>query len=223
MYYQANNLGFNSDFGGASTAFAFPMNTWYHLAGTFDGSAFRLYINGQEAASGTGTLGSTADSAFKIGTSGTCDPFGGQLDEVKVYNRALSSTEIQNIYDAGSAGVCTVQYTFSGFFQPIDNPPILNAVNAGRAIPIKFSLNGNQGLNILVPGYPASSNVTCGTAAEDAVEEIATPGASGLSYDVGSDQYTYVWKTDRSWANTCRTLVVKLLDGSIHTANFKFK
>jgi hypothetical protein len=36
-------------------------------------------------------------------------------------------------------------------------------------------------------------------------------------------QYTYVWKTDKSWLNTCRTLVVKLNDGTFHRANFKFK
>jgi hypothetical protein len=32
-----------------------------------------------------------------------------------------------------------------------------------------------------------------------------------------------VWKTDPSWAGTCRQLVVELNDGSIHRANFRFK
>jgi hypothetical protein len=32
-----------------------------------------------------------------------------------------------------------------------------------------------------------------------------------------------VWKTDKAWANTCRTLVVKLNDGASYKANFKFK
>jgi hypothetical protein len=110
-----------------------------------------------------------------------------------------------------------------GFFQPIDNLPILNVVNAGRAIPVKFSLGGNQGLDIFVAGYPTSAQVTCGSMAEDAIGETLTAGSSSLSYNASSDQYTYVWKTEKSWAGTCRTLVVKLDDGTFHWANFKFK
>src|SRR5262249_24123722 len=36
----------------------------------------------------------------------------------------------------------TVLYNFTGFFSPVSNPPVLNVVNAGRAIPVKFSLSG---------------------------------------------------------------------------------
>lgn len=46
--------------------------------------------------------------------------------------------------------------------------------------------------------------------------------ASSLSYDAASDMYTYVWKTNKSWAKTCRRLIVKLNDGSVHTADFGF-
>ena len=115
------------------------------------------------------------------------------------------------------------QFTFTGFFPPVDNQPTINTVNAGRAIPIKFSLNGYQGLDIFAVGYPASVVVACGTSAEDAIEQTVTAGGSSLSYDAATDQYTYVWKTDKAWANTCRTLVLKLSDGSYYRANFKFK
>ncbi len=116
-----------------------------------------------------------------------------------------------------------VLYAFTGFFQPVDNLPTLNVVNAGQAIPVKFSLGGDYGLNIFAAGYPSSSAVTCGATAEDAVEETVTAGNSSLSYSAGDGQYTYVWKTNTSWAGTCRTLVVKLNDGTYHRANFKFK
>ena len=56
-----------------------------------------------------------------------------------------------------------------------------------------------------------------------ALEEVATPGSSGLSYDAATDTYSYVWKTNKSWAGTCRMLTVKLADGSIHVAYFKLK
>jgi hypothetical protein len=35
-------------------------------------------------------------------------------------------------------------------------------------------------------------------------------------------QYSYVWKTTKSWASTCRRLNVTLEDGTVHVANFKF-
>ena len=51
---------------------------------------------------------------------------------------------------------------------------------------------------------------------------LMAAGGSSLSYDSGSDTYTYVWKTDKAWANTCRQLVVTLIDGTSHVANFQF-
>ena len=115
------------------------------------------------------------------------------------------------------------QFSFTGFFPPVDNQPVLNTVKAGSAVPIKFRLDGYQGLDVFFAGYPASAVVACGSAAEDAVEQTVTAGGSSLSYDAAADQYTYVWKTDKSWANTCRTFVLRLSDGSFYRANFKFK
>jgi hypothetical protein len=118
----------------------------------------------------------------------------------------------------------TVLYNFNGFFQPISNLPVFNVVNAGRAIPVKFSLSGNKGLNIFAPGSPSSGPVACNTSDEaNVLVETVTAGGSSLSYDASSDQYVYVWKTESSWAGTCRQLVVTLKDGSIHRANFRFK
>lgn len=115
-------------------------------------------------------------------------------------------------------------YAFTGFFSPVDNLPTVNLVNAGRAIPVKFSLGGDQGLDIFETGYPKSQQITCDSSAPvDGIEQTVTAGGSSLSYDALLDQYTYVWKTDKAWAGTCRQLVLKLDDGSVHRANFKFK
>ena len=54
------------------------------------------------------------------------------------------------------------------------------------------------------------------------VEETVTAGGSSLSYDPTTGQYIYVWKTEKSWAGTCRQLRVKLMDGTSHIANFNF-
>jgi hypothetical protein len=117
-----------------------------------------------------------------------------------------------------------VQYNFAGFFQPVDNLPVFNVVQAGRAIPVKFSLSGYKGLGIFAAGSPSSGPVPCNSSdpASDLTETV-TAGGSSLNYDPTTDQYIYVWKTDPSWAGTCRQLVVQLNDGSIHRANFRFK
>ena len=119
-------------------------------------------------------------------------------------------------YEAGSS-----RFEFSGFFTPVDNAPARNVVKAGRAVPVKFSLNGYQGLDILAAGSPASQQIACEAGATlDVLEETLTAARSRLT-DAATDQYIYVWKTERAWANTCRQLVVTLTDGTSHVANFQ--
>jgi hypothetical protein len=117
----------------------------------------------------------------------------------------------------------SVAYNFTGFFQPVDNVPTFNRVKAGRAIPIKFSLSGNQGLGILATGYPVTKKIACDTSApNDDIEQTVTAGSSSLSYDATTDQYNYILKSDSAWASTCRQLVLRLKDGTDHVANFRF-
>ena len=116
----------------------------------------------------------------------------------------------------------TVLYNFTGFFSPVSNIPTLNKANGGQNIPLKFSLSGNKGLAIFAAGYPASQQVSCSdNAPVNDLEEAESPGSNTLTYS--PDQYHYNWKTEKSWGGTCRMLVVKLNDGSTHTALFKFK
>jgi uncharacterized repeat protein (TIGR01451 family) len=123
---------------------------------------------------------------------------------------------------------CTVTVTvlqnFTGFFPPISNLPAINVVNAGRAIPVKFSLHGDKGLDIFAAGFPQSGVITCDpNAIPNDVEGTTTAGGSSLSYDPVSDQYTYVWATSSSWSGTCRQLVIQLKDGCVYRANFRFR
>ena len=123
--------------------------------------------------------------------------------------------------------VRTVQvlpYNFTGFFAPIDNLPAVNKMKAGQAAPVKFSLGGNQGLNIFAAGSPSSIQINCNNSDTILpVEETLTAGSSSLTYDAASDKYNYVWKTETSWKNTCRQLTLTLRDGTVHQAKFKFK
>jgi hypothetical protein len=123
-----------------------------------------------------------------------------------------------------SQGITSV-FAWSGFYSPVRNLPALNAVQAGRAVPLKFSLGSDEGLDILAAGYPHSVPVNCAAPADATGVPIATSaaGGSGLSYDAAANQYTYVWKTSRLWAGSCRRLVVGLTDGTTHSALFRFR
>ena len=72
-----------------------PLNAWTHLAATFDGSALRLYVNGTQAAqlSYTGTI-TTSNNALTIGGNVRSEWFQGLIDDVRIYNRALTATEV---------------------------------------------------------------------------------------------------------------------------------
>jgi hypothetical protein len=111
------------------------------------------------------------------------------------------------------------KYSFTGFFQPVDNLPVVNSVKAGAAVPVKFSLAGNQGLNVLLSAN--SQLVQCTTGSRiAAVEETVTAGSSSLIFDATTGRYTYIWKTDKTWANSCRELQLKLVDGEVYRARF---
>ena len=92
-------------------------------------------------------------------------------------------------------------FDFSGFLAPVstDEP---NLVNPGQAIPVKFSLGGDKGLGVVV----SARFVSHGTVANPVGDTIdaVTAGGAALSYSAKSDQYTYVWKTQKAWAEADR-------------------
>ena len=113
-------------------------------------------------------------------------------------------------------------WNFAGFFSPVNNAEV-NLAKAGSSIPVKFSLGGDQGLEVLAAGYPKLVFTQCDPDdVVDPVEETSTAN-KGLTYDALTDTYTYVWKTDKSWKGKCGTFTLKLDDGSEHTADFQLK
>ena len=82
--------------------------TWYHAVGVYDGSTMKLYINGASDATpvsySSGIHNNTAP--FTIGCrNGNAQFFDGQIDEVAVFNRALTADEVTSIYEKGLNGV----------------------------------------------------------------------------------------------------------------------
>jgi PKD repeat protein len=74
-----------------------PVNTWTHLAATYDGVTQQLYVNGTLAGSRpqAGTV-AVSDGKLRIGGNSVWgEYFTGHIDEVRIYNRALTPAEIQ--------------------------------------------------------------------------------------------------------------------------------
>lgn len=119
--------------------------------------------------------------------------------------------------------VSTTYYRFTGFLPPVSDPPAVNQVRAGWVVPIRFSLNGDQGLSIFATGSPAVRQVDCTTGTPvGPASPAATAGGVGLRYDARTGTYIYPWQTSRAWAGTCRQFSLGLNDGSTHTATFHF-
>src|SRR5262249_25604503 len=80
---------------------ALPVNTWSHLAGTYDGATMKFYVNGvlvsSRAQSGavTASTGALSIGGDQITHDSGPHYWAGLIDEVRIYNRALSATEVQ--------------------------------------------------------------------------------------------------------------------------------
>jgi hypothetical protein len=88
----------------------FKNNTWYLFTGTYDGNTNRMYINGQQidTVSQSGTINYTSNTpvclASEPNASACIDGnyFNGLMDDVRVYNRALSAVEVRQLYNLGA-------------------------------------------------------------------------------------------------------------------------
>ena len=110
---------------------------------------------------------------------------------------------------------------FTGFFRPVYNLPAVNTMSAGRAVPVIFSVQGSTGGPVVQSGSPTSVEVTCSASASERSVTTTVDASASRLVALGT-VYTYIWKTNASWAGTCRKLVVTLVDGSSHEAVFRF-
>ncbi|MBC8185854.1 LamG domain-containing protein [candidate division KSB1 bacterium] len=80
---------------------------WHHVVGVFNGSSGKIYVDNSLRGSSSSSGSGTPIDRMKIGTisAGGSDPgwFPGDLDDIRIYNRALSSSEIEELYYEGEA------------------------------------------------------------------------------------------------------------------------
>ena len=192
-----------------------------------DGQAPTLTCPGNQTATATSSSGAPVSFALTASDNcGTvipsCTPTSGSSFLPGSTSVTCTATDGAGLQSSCSFSV-QVNYAFTGFFHPVDNPPVVNEIKAGKSLQVKFSLGGDFGLDVLADNSPSSQAIACQPGDPvDPIEEETTSN-SGLTYDATTNQYKYAWKTQKAWAGTCRQLKVTLEDGTEHTALFMFK
>jgi hypothetical protein len=111
-----------------------------------------------------------------------------------------------------------VIYAFGGFDSPVDAGGSINAARAGDGIALKFSLSGDQGLNIVT-----KTTWQTASCADWTPTASATTADAKLTYSASTDRYREIVATSSSWKSTCRILRLELADGTRHDVHVSFR
>lgn len=153
-------------------------------------------------------------------------PDGGAIDTASPGTKVFTVTAIDGAENSTTVSatyeVVESVYDFTGFFSPVDNPPTVNVMQAGRGVRLVFKLGGDLGLDIFAPGHPMRREIPCDSQApSDIVERTIRSSQSRLTYEAKPGKYVYSWATNKAWQGTCQELVLRFMDGSEHRALFR--
>ena len=202
----------------------------------FGGGAYSYVFGGQ-----TGYLDhALASPSLAAQVTGTAQ-WHVNADEPSVFDYNVefkSAGQLLNLYapdpyrssdhDPVVIGMDLLDFGFSGFRPPVEGPPVRNVVKAGQTVPIRFVLGSGVGSG-LPTGLESSvvltsRAVSCATGLPiGTAAGITSPGRSALSPDPSTGIRTYLWKTDKAWANQCRSFILTLADGTLRHAAFDFR
>ena len=142
------------------------LNTWTHIASTYDGATLRFFINGTQvsATAATGNMVTTTNM-LRIGGSPNLGTqyFAGLIDEVKIYNRALSQAEIQTdmtipVWPDNTYPAVSITAPAAGNVSGAVNVTANASDNVG-VVGVQFLLNGsNLGTEDIAAPYSVSWN-----------------------------------------------------------------
>jgi hypothetical protein len=202
--------------GPINTADIITTGVWHDVIVRRSGSALDLFVDDVLAASGTasGAIASSTNPLL-VGRRDAADgrdfSVDGHLDEVAIWDGALTDSEIATLWNGGSG--TPVQTGFiASFLVPVDNK---TAFHVNSTIPIKFQLsdvNGNSITDLSAVASlqiaPVNSDGTLGSPFEP-----APTGNTSLRSD--GAHYLFNWQTNGLAAGTYE-IIVTLADGSIH-------
>ena len=181
-----------------------PKNTWTHIAGTFTSTAnnFFIYINGvaDTGALVVGAVPTSSTDSLYIGNASNSTPFKGYIDEVRIWNKLLSSTEVFTNYASslGAGGGIYSSLIMSITFQDVSD--------SGSPFSLEDrSVNNNNGFNRGISAYDLSDRplrtFTLNQSVElDGINDFLTGANSAdISPTVGITQEAWIYP--RAYSN----------------------
>ncbi|MFI7228439.1 LamG-like jellyroll fold domain-containing protein [Nonomuraea angiospora] len=168
----------------APAASNLPLNTWSHVAATYDGSTLRMFVNGTQVATNpTGGNLRTGTSPLRIGgNSGSGEYFSGLIDEVRVYNKALTAAEITTDMNTpvGQQGPPDTQAPTA--------PGSLAATGGPGSAQLTWAASTD---NVGVTGYTVHRSATAGFTPSGANQVGSTASTSFTDSGVAAGTYYY--------------------------------
>ncbi len=211
-----NSLGFRHYWWGNDldvSANLSPTGAWYYVTATYDGTYRRIYLNGSQIAQdqpGPHSVPNASNFAIGLTAPFYNEYFNGLIEQAAIFNRAITSTEIQKIYQLSAAGLggATIQGNYIG-----TNSTGTGAIaNAGNGITINNSagntigdstaalrnvISGNTGSGVYLTGSGTTRNVISGNYIgldKDGVNAVAN-SQHGVLIDNGASGNTIGGRT----------------------------
>jgi len=195
LYMDTDTTDLDLGLGGSHTArtgiATLDLETWYHLALTWDSGVYFVYVNGEEAATGSYSALTDIHTIAWIGNDGNPDSqgteaFAGMLDEARLYNRAVSQDEVQTAMETG------LEFTSASTPLPLDG-----ATDVLRDITLSWTAGA----------FAATHDVYFGTSfddvdaasADDPMGVLLRQGQTDVTCDIdGLLEFgtTYYWRVD---------------------------
>ena len=133
---------------------------FHHVAATYDGTERRIYTDGisMGVVADSGAIGTAGTAPAYIGSlGGGSEFFGGLIDEVELFDRALTYAEVQDIFNAGSAGKCKATFRLRSLAQDIKDLGLKAGISRSLEAKVETALNK------FTDGNPKNDNAAIGS------------------------------------------------------------
>jgi Concanavalin A-like lectin/glucanases superfamily len=167
---------------------------WHYAVGTYDGANLKIYVDGVlEATTSSATTPMTGTNALNLGVNnGGTNRFNGNIDELSVWNTALSLAQIQSFIGqrlAGNEAGLVAYYNFAGNAKNGQGITIINSCTATGAV-----LNGITAGTTTTPIFTCSelpiTPPTCSLLMNGVNDKVYVTRAGGITYPTVTNNFT---------------------------------
>lgn len=232
LAFNQTNIGFVGWANDYMPTYTVPLNTWTHVCGVYTGTNASIYINGSSIGSSSYSLNTISGNLFIGNWVDLTGHFPGKIDNVQIYNKALTSVELRNLAIRVSAGLMAM-FDFQGDTQDLSVNKNNGTVVGGASLTIDrfgqpnsaYAFNGStQYINIgTIVGLPTGSSarticawfksttanpeniVSFGTMTTSNGNGIAKGGAAVLFYGFADDTVGNHNNLTNVWTHSCGT------------------